>query len=111
MNKPMIENTDRGITLNKTLAWTMMVGLIGSGLWLGGQMAELSASIEELGTRQAEDRQDIRDNTRLVNEIRRNEARVDQRLITIERSVTNAERGIQEVLEFVRRNNSSGNTP
>jgi len=30
MNRPMIENSDRGITINKSLAWTMVAGLLGA---------------------------------------------------------------------------------
>ncbi|WP_065328169.1 hypothetical protein [Tritonibacter mobilis] len=37
----MIENSDRGITLNKSLAWTMACGLVGAGLWVGIQVATL----------------------------------------------------------------------
>ena len=37
----MIENSDRGITLNKSFAWTMACGLVGAGLWVGIQVATL----------------------------------------------------------------------
>ena len=37
----MIENSDRGITLNKSLAWTVACGLVGAGLWVGLQVATL----------------------------------------------------------------------
>lgn len=30
-SRPVIENSDRGITLNKQLAWTIGGGLIGAG--------------------------------------------------------------------------------
>lgn len=33
--KPMIENSDRGITLAKPLAWTILVSVIGA-VWYGG---------------------------------------------------------------------------
>jgi septal ring factor EnvC (AmiA/AmiB activator) len=35
VNKPMIENSERGVTLNKTLAWSLLVSLI-SLVWYGG---------------------------------------------------------------------------
>lgn len=44
----MIENSDRGITVNKTLAWTMVSGLLFAGMWVGVQTATLSAGIHEL---------------------------------------------------------------
>ena len=37
----MIENSNRGITLNKSLAWTVACGLVGAGLWVGIQVATL----------------------------------------------------------------------
>ena len=37
----MIENSDRGITLNKSLAWTVACGLVGVGLWVGMEVATL----------------------------------------------------------------------
>lgn len=93
--RPMIENSDRGITLNKSLAWTMATGLLLAGLWLGVQMTELKSAVEDLGTRQAEDRLEIRANAAMITEIRRTEVRLDQRLINIEENVN-------EVLRYVR---------
>lgn len=110
MNKPMIENSDRGITINKSLAWTMVVGLLGAGLWLGAQMGELQSSLNALTDRQMEDRLSIQANERMINDMRRNEARVDQRLITIERAVINTESNMQEVLRFIR-NGMEGSVP
>lgn len=37
-NAPRIENADRGITLNKSLAWAMVVGLLGAGLFVGREV-------------------------------------------------------------------------
>ena len=45
--KPVIENSDRGITLNKQLAWTIGVGLIGAGLYVGLTIATLSTQVEQ----------------------------------------------------------------
>lgn len=106
----MIENSDRGITINKSLAWTMVAGLLGAGLWLGAQMAEVKTSLDVLAERQMEDRNAINENERRLNEIRRNEARVDQRLITIERAVTSTDANVQEVLRFIR-NGMEGSLP
>lgn len=43
-----IESSERGITLTKSLAWTVLVGIFGGGLWLGVQIATLSTQIEAL---------------------------------------------------------------
>lgn len=41
----MIENSDRGITLNKGLAWTVGSGLIGAGLYVGLNIAGLTTAL------------------------------------------------------------------
>ena len=46
-DKPMIENSDRGITLNKQLAWTVGGGLIGAGLYVGLTIATLSTQVAQ----------------------------------------------------------------
>lgn len=46
--KPMIENSDRGITLAKPLAWTMLVSVVGA-VWYGGStVASLSHSTQSM---------------------------------------------------------------
>ncbi|GAB5431300.1 MAG: hypothetical protein EpisKO_06700 [Epibacterium sp.] len=37
----MIENSDRGITLNKSFAWTVASGLVVAALWVGLEVATL----------------------------------------------------------------------
>lgn len=44
----MIENSERGITINKLLAWTIVTGLVMAGMWVGVQTTTLSAGIGEL---------------------------------------------------------------
>ncbi len=46
-SRPMIESSDRGITLNKQLAWTIGVGLIGAGLYVGLTIATLSTQVAQ----------------------------------------------------------------
>lgn len=46
--RPMIENSDRGITLAKPLAWTMLVSVVGA-VWFGGStVASLSQSTQSV---------------------------------------------------------------
>lgn len=48
MKRPMIENSDRGITLNKSLAWSMLVAIVGL-VWFGGStIARLQGATENL---------------------------------------------------------------
>jgi len=43
-----IENSDRGITLNKGLAWTMACGMVGAGLWVGMQLASVTTKMDQI---------------------------------------------------------------
>jgi hypothetical protein len=44
-----IENSDRGITINKGLAWTMATGLVGVGFYVGVQLASITTKMDEMG--------------------------------------------------------------
>ena len=46
-SRQVIENSDRGITLNKQLAWTIGGGLIGAGLYVGLTIATLSTQVAQ----------------------------------------------------------------
>ena len=46
-SRPVIENSDHGITLNKQLAWTIGGGLICSGLYVGLTIATLSTQVAQ----------------------------------------------------------------
>lgn len=45
--RPEIANDDRGITVNKSLAWTLIVGLVGLGFWVGTQLTILSSGMDQ----------------------------------------------------------------
>lgn len=82
MNKPMIENSERGITLNKTLAWGMLLSLI-SLVWFGGTtVANLKSSTDNLATAITETRD-------IAAEDRRAAALIEARVRALE---TNASR-------------------
>ena len=53
----MIENSDRGITLNKGLAWTVGTGLIGAGLYVGLTIAGLTTALDNQNEQILEGRQ------------------------------------------------------
>ncbi|MFP3383219.1 MULTISPECIES: hypothetical protein [Tritonibacter] len=86
----MIENSDRGITLNKSLAWTVACGLVGAGLWVGLQVATLRGETESLAQTINGLRVDLTASearqTALTGRVRANEtslARQDERLSLI----------------------------
>lgn len=108
----MIEQSERGITLNKSLAWTILVALIGGGIWIGTVVTEArtgvqtaNKSVEALGARQIEDRKAIAINRRDISELRSSNARIDQRLLNIETGVRRTEDSIAEILQYLRGGN------
>jgi len=58
VSRHIIENSDRGITLNKSLAWTIGCGLIGAGLYAGLNMATLTTRLDDVSSRSAMATQD-----------------------------------------------------
>jgi len=105
MNTQMIENSDRGLTLDKRLAWGILVTIAGGGFWVGVQVTELASGVETLGDRQTEDRESIADNTRAINALRSSNARIDQRLANIETSASRTEASVVEILRYLRGTN------
>lgn len=98
----MIENSDRGITLNKGLAWTIFSAVLVGGIWIGVQVTTAKNGINILTERQSEDREAIQMNTRAINDLRRGEARMDQRLTNIERGIEQTRRDVSEILRYLR---------
>jgi hypothetical protein len=43
--RPMIENSDRGITLAKPLAWSIFIAIIGGGIWVGQQTGSVQSEL------------------------------------------------------------------
>jgi len=69
VRRQMIENSDRGVTLNKSLAWTIGCGLIGAGLYAGLNMATLTTRLDDVSSRSAmatQDRSQIEVRVRLL---------------------------------------------
>lgn len=101
-HKPMIENSERGITLNKTLAWSMLLAVVSGGIWIGTVVTDAKNGVENLGTRQNEDRASIAANTRAIGDLRSSNARIDQRLLSIEGSATRTENKLDRLLEIIQ---------
>jgi len=120
MTKPMIENSDRGITLNKSLAWTIGASLVAGGLWIGVQVATLGGDIQTMNTqhtettarlqdrydnlaiRQTEDRADIRAQSLQINTMQTQNARIEQRLTNIDDSSRRTSDSISELRREIR---------
>jgi len=102
---PRIENSDRGITLNKQLAWTIATALIACGIWVGFEVNAARSGIASLTERQNEDRAEIKANTRSIADLQSLNARLDQRLTGIEQSAHRTEVRVEEILRELRRAN------
>jgi hypothetical protein len=76
MTPPRITDEDRGLTINKSLAWTMLTGIFAGGLWLGVQLTETQSAIQAM-------QQDAKD--RNAEEVV-NRREIDARLRTLEQS-------------------------
>lgn len=98
----MIENSERGITLNKSLAWSILVAVVAGGIWIGTVVTDAKKGIENLGQRQVEDRADISANRDAISRLWSSNARIDQRLLNIESGVERTEKSISEILKYLR---------
>jgi hypothetical protein len=102
----MIENSDRGITLNKGLAWTVASALVCAGLWVGTEVATLRTEARNLTQVINAMRLDLTasdaEASALANRVRANEtglARQDERFSLILSSLNKID-GRLERLEY-----------
>jgi enoyl-[acyl-carrier-protein] reductase (NADH) len=102
VNAPRIENSERGITLNKSLAWTIVSALVGAGIWVGMQVSSTRTELTLLTKRAEEDRAKIDSAQAAIASLQTFSARVDQRLIGIETTVHRTEQQTIEILRELR---------
>ncbi len=77
----MIENNERGITINKALAWTMLVSVAGLIWWGGGTLASLQGAADRLTSALTETREMIMAESASA-------AQLEARVRTLENSAT-----------------------
>jgi septal ring factor EnvC (AmiA/AmiB activator) len=58
VNAPRIERSDEGFTINKTLAWTILVAIIGGSIWVGRTVSEVRGEIAQRRQEIAQIRED-----------------------------------------------------
>ncbi|MGC4008860.1 MAG: hypothetical protein QM805_07715 [Pseudomonas sp.] len=99
----MIENSDRGFTINKSLGWTILVSLIGLVWWGGTTLTSLQAATMALTAALQDTRaviaQDRTVSTQMEVRIRALETqagRTDEKLSNILSSVTRIERQLED---------------
>ena len=61
MNPHVIEDDERGLTITKGLAWTIVTGLVAGGLYVGVTLGAITTSIEALQQERVEFRDQVRD--------------------------------------------------
>ena len=79
MTRSMIENNERGIAINKALAWTMLVSVAGLIWWGGGTLASLQGAADRLTSALTETRE-------MIVAERANSAQLEARVRVLENS-------------------------
>ena len=77
----MFEHNDRGITINKALAWTMLVSVTGLVWWVGGTLASLQGAADRQTSALMETRE-------MIVAERASSAQLEARVRTLENSAT-----------------------
>ena len=81
VTKSMMENNERGITINKALAWTMLVSVTGLIWWGGGTLASLQSAADRLTSALTETRE-------MIVAERASSAQLEARVRVLENSAT-----------------------
>lgn len=77
----MFEHTERGLMINKALAWTMLVSVAGLIWWGGGTLASLQSAADRLTTALMETRE-------MIVVERASSAQLEARVRALENSAT-----------------------
>jgi hypothetical protein len=118
----MIENSDRGITIAKPLAWTMVTGLILGSIWVGqttgqvrGQLDSVASSIDALeatqGVREARDREDRRSFEDRLRAVETNRVQDSSELSALRRDLTSFRDELKEATSLLRQAIASPDVP
>lgn len=94
--RPMIENSDRGLTINKQLGWTILASLVGLVWWGGTTLTELQTSTTALTAALEKDRTTAAQMEVRVRTLETQAGRTDEKLANILSAVTRIERQLEE---------------
>lgn len=107
MVKDHIEVSDRGITLSKTLAWTIVTGLVLAAFWLGSEMRGTQEALKSLVAQQNDSRVETadfrRDTDRRIRILESSRASNDSELVALRRDVTSVSQDIRDMKELLER--------
>lgn len=106
MTKPMIENSERGITVNKTLAWAMVVGLVTGGLGVGRELGQTKTLLTEIKSASEASRIEMRvvtsDIDARLRAVETNRASDASEIRAVQREVNNLTRAVNENNSLLR---------
>ena len=100
MNAPRIENADRGITLNKSLAWTVLVAWSTAIFWGGTTVQGLRSATVDLAEAQQGLAVSARED-RLQLQAKDNEQ--DERIRALETTAARADERMLNVIDLFKR--------
>lgn len=98
----MIENSERGFTIAKPLAWSMVIGILTLGFWQGVEQTQTKEGVRVLNEKQIEDRRAIRVNAEAINNLRFSNARIESKLESIDSKTDRTDNNVEEILKFLR---------
>lgn len=107
----MIENSDRGITLNKSLAWTIFSSLVVLVWWGGATLSRTQNTLDALAAAQMADRMEAR--TAMAEgraESRTATAQVEQRVRALENTQSRVDAqftAMRESLDEIKQQNGA----
>lgn len=93
----LIENSDRGITLNKQFAYTLLCGFVGVGFWVGVTVTQLGAKIDHLTQKETERSAQIAALQARLGLLERNESAVSVKLTSIDSSIQEVKSSIDSL--------------
>lgn len=122
VSQQMIENSDRGITIAKPLAWTMVTGLVLGSIWVGqttgevrGQLASVSESLAGIeaaqGLRESRDREDRRTLEDRLRAVENSRIQDSSELTALRRDLTGFREELKEATGLLRSVITNGEVP
>ena len=100
MNAPRIENADRGITLNKSLAWTVLVAFLTVAFWIGATVQGLRSSTVDLTETQQELAADAKEDR---TQLQAKDNEQDERIRALETTAARADERMVNVIDLFKR--------
>jgi uncharacterized coiled-coil protein SlyX len=109
--RPMIENSDRGITLAKPLAWTILVAIVTLVWWGGTTIQSMQSTLTNLGGIITETRLLSSQSETRIRALEVSTTRNDAVVAAIRESLTDLKNSQAETNRLLRNLSPKGNLP